>query len=89
MATVRICTIVVPRFVHDGLEVVGAWRPVDLAKLTKPARQALIDYVGVFVQVHPEDVSELAKAGLEFFAGANGKRRLRVIPAASPKVTKG
>jgi hypothetical protein len=87
MPTVRICTIEVPRFVHDGLEVVEAWRPVDIAKLAKPARQTLVDYTGRFIQIHPEDLGELAKVGLEIVQVGEGRKVLRPIAAKAAAKT--
>jgi hypothetical protein len=74
----RICTIIVPRFCHDGLEVDTAWREFDFKKAPKPAQQAFLDYAGQFVQVHPDDQGELAKLGLEYFE-EHGRRRIRLI----------
>jgi hypothetical protein len=74
----RVCTIAVPRFCHDGLEVDGAWREFDFKKAPKSAQQAFLDYAGHFVQVHPDDLGELAKLGLEQFE-ESGRRRVRVM----------
>jgi hypothetical protein len=75
---IRICTIGVPRFVHDGFEAVSAWREFDFAKASEAAQQAFLDYHGQFVQVHPDDGAELARAGLEYFE-ERGRRRLRRV----------
>jgi hypothetical protein len=75
----RICTIEVPKFQHEGLEAVSGWRQFDFAKAEKPAQQAFLDYVGQFVQIHPDDAGELAKLGLEYFE-ERGRRRIRRIP---------
>jgi hypothetical protein len=76
----RLCTIGVPRFMHEGLDVRGAWQEVDFAKAPKSARQVLVDFTGRTIQVHPDDVGELTKHGLEYFE-QGGLRRLRPIPS--------
>lgn len=81
----RICTTGgLPRFLHDGLEVTTAWRAFDFAKAEKKTQQAFIDHYGRFVQVHPSDVAELTKLGLEVFDD-KGKKRLRRAAPASKK----
>lgn len=81
---IRLCTIGVPRFLHDGLEAVDSWREFDVAKAAEPARKAFIEHTGRYVQVHPDDEVELSKyleknGGLEFFTDGNGRRRIRSI----------
>lgn len=75
---IRLCTIGVPRFKHEGIEVAAVWREFNFAKAPKSARQALIDFAGRLVQIHPDDVPELAKNGLEQYEDG-GLRRLRSV----------
>ena len=60
----RLTTIGIRFFQHDGLTVGDAWHEFDYAKADKKARQAFRDHVGRFVKIHPEDIPELAKLGL-------------------------
>lgn len=81
---VRICTVGVPRFCHDGLVVDEAWRDFDFAKAAAPARKAFLEYFGQFVRVHPDDEAELAKllekVGAELYVdGPSGRRRIRAL----------
>jgi len=76
---IRVTTLRVPRFCHDGLVVGGGWTELDLAAMAPPARQALVDHVGRFVQIHPEDVAHLADHGLALVGGklVPAPRRIR------------
>lgn len=85
----RICTTRgIPRFIHDGLEVTDIWQPFDFAKAKEKVQQALLDHVGRYVQIHPDDVGGLGKLGLELVdppAGATGRRLRRVKKGADDK----
>lgn len=78
----------VPLFRHDGLVVTDRWTEVNVAKLSKPARAALMQFTGQLVRIHPDDHGALADAGLELYvdqAGAERLRDLQAKPAAKPK----
>lgn len=65
---VRICAFSVPRFYDGGIEVGTGW--ISLPKSLKPEQRAsLIEHVGRFVQVHPEDVTNLSEYGLALVDG--------------------
>lgn len=66
---VRVCTIGVPAFRHDGLVVGKGWTALELEELAPAARAALVEYAGRFVQIHPDDVGELAAIGLGVVGG--------------------
>lgn len=68
-----------PLFRHEGLHVTETWSEVDLAKLPKATRKALVDYTGQLVRLHPDDLGELAKAGLEAYLDQRGFQRLREV----------
>lgn len=86
----RLCTIGVPRFVHDGLEVSERWADLEVGRLAPPALQALVDHAGRFVQVHPDDEQQLAEHGLEAYTeSVTGRRRVRKLEPTERKAGNG
>lgn len=69
----RLCTIGIPFFQHDGLAVGSGWTPFDYATADKLARTSFRDHAGRFVRIHPDDVGELTGFGLTLDNG-------RVVP---------
>ena len=60
----RLTTIGVPFFQHDGLAVGTGWHEFDYSKADRKARESFREHVGRFVKLHPEDVGELGRLGL-------------------------
>ena len=60
----RLTTIGIEFFQHDGLAVGRGWCEFDYAAADRKARAAMRDHVGRFVKIHPDDVAELGKLGL-------------------------
>lgn len=61
----RVCTLDdIPAFRHGGLVVGPRWAPLE--KLKPAARDALRDFHGRFVRIHPEDIDQLREYGLAF-----------------------
>lgn len=80
----RVVTLgAVPLFRHDGLVVTDRWTEINVAKLAKPARAALVQFTGQLVRVHPDDHGELADVGLELYVDKAGAERLRDLQAKS------
>jgi hypothetical protein len=60
----RLTTINVEKFQHDGLVVDRGWTEFNFGEAGPLAQQAFRDHVGRFVRIHPDDVGELARIGL-------------------------
>ena len=60
----RLTTIGVRFFQHDGLAVGTGWHAFDYAEADKKAKASFREHVGRFVKIHPDDVGELGKLGL-------------------------
>lgn len=60
----RLTTIGIPFFQHDGLAAGTGWSEFDYKVADKRARASFREHVGRFVKIHPEDLGELAKVGL-------------------------
>ncbi|MGE0547609.1 MAG: hypothetical protein AB7O24_04295 [Kofleriaceae bacterium] len=80
---VRICALSVPLFSHAGLQVGERW--MEVTSLPTAARDALRDYHGRFVRVHPDDRAKLAEIGLTFVANREPLRDLRSKTATDDK----
>lgn len=81
---IRVCTIGVPRFCHDGLVVGSSWTELDVEGMHKATRAALVEHTGRFVQIHPDDHSKLGDLGLELKGGRLVERPATAKPAAPP-----
>lgn len=73
---IRIATLGVPLFQHDGLVVNESWTPFDPDTAAAAARKAFVTYVGRFVQVHPADVAALEQHNMRLEGG-------RIVDAAA------
>ena len=73
----RLTTIGVPFFQHDGVAVGAGWSEFDYGKADRKARESLREHVGRFVKIHPDDVAELARHGL----GLENGRLVELRPA--------
>lgn len=60
----RLTTINVEKFQHDGLVVDKGWTSFHYAKADALAQAAFREHVGRFVRIHPDDVCTLTKLGL-------------------------
>jgi len=76
----RLTTINVEKFQHDGLVVDKGWTLFNYAKAEPKAQQSFRDHVGRFVRIHPDDVGELVKLGLAL----DENRLVEVKPDAKP-----
>jgi hypothetical protein len=74
---IRISTIAIPVF-RDALVVGSGWTELP-SRLTEAETACLVSHVGTFIQVHPEDESELTKLGLALEAG----RLIEIAPVAA------
>lgn len=77
----RLTTIGVPGFQHDGFSVGDGWSKFDYAVADTKAQAAFRAHVGRFVRIHPDDVGELAPLGLVLKNG----RVVETKPKANPK----
>jgi hypothetical protein len=75
---VRLCTINVKLFQHDGLRVGSSWGPLELDGIAPETRAALITFTGRLIRVHPDDVAALRSIGLDLVGG-------KVVEAAKAK----
>lgn len=77
----RLTTIGIPCFQHDGLVVTGnTWSHFDYATADPKAQDAFRTYTGSHVRIHPEDVGELAGLGLALRAGRIVETKARAKP---------
>lgn len=60
----RVTTINVDKFQHDGLVADRGWTDFRYAKADAKAQESFCAHVGRFIRIHPEDVGELAGLGL-------------------------
>lgn len=65
----RLTTIGIDFFQHDGVTVGTGWSEFDYAAADANARGSLRAHVGRFVKIHPDDVDELAEFGLALEGG--------------------
>lgn len=65
----RLTTIGIQFFQHDGLSVGVGWSEFDYKAADRKARASFRDHVGRFVKIHPDDLGELAKLGLALEGG--------------------
>jgi len=59
----------VEKFQHDGLVVDTGWSEFNYAKADAKAQESFRDHVGRLVQIHPDDVAQLAELGLALGEG--------------------
>jgi len=77
----RLTTIGVNFFQHDGFAIGTGWHEFDYAEADKKARASFREHVGRFAKIHPEDVGELTKHGLALKDG----RVVELKPESKPK----
>jgi hypothetical protein len=75
-ASMRLTTIGIQFFQHDGVVVGAGWSEFDYAAADRKARESFREHYGRFFKVHPDDLGELADAGLAIEQG-------RVVEAKS------
>jgi hypothetical protein len=78
----RLTTIGIEFFQHDGIAVGRGWSEFDYKSADKAARASFRDHVGRFVKIHPDDIGELAGAGLAF---DDAGRIVEIKPASKAK----
>jgi len=61
---VRLNTIGIPAFRHEGLVLGRAWVEFDMLAVPESIAQTIVAYHGKFLRTHPDDVGEWAKVGL-------------------------
>jgi hypothetical protein len=76
----RLTTIGVNFFQHDGIAVGTGWTEFDYAEVDKKARASFREHVGRFIKIHPDDLGELVELGLVLEGG-----RVRVVEKAKAK----
>ncbi len=52
---IRLCSLGVRAFVHDGIDVNERWSAIDGKRLTDKQRATLRDFAGRLIRIHPED----------------------------------
>lgn len=77
----RLTTIGIQRFQHDGVDVGTGWSTFDYVKADAKAQESLRAHVGRFIKIHPDDLGELAALGLALEAG----RIVKAKPKAMAK----
>lgn len=80
----RLTTIGIPGFQHDGFVVTDRWGEFDYCAASEKARAAFRTYVGHFVMIHPYDLGELAELGLALELGRIVEVAREPPPAAGP-----
>jgi hypothetical protein len=68
-ASMRLTTIGVNFFQHDGFAVGTGWHEFDYSEADKKARASFREHVGRFAKIHPDDIGALAEFGLKLEGG--------------------
>ncbi|MBA2718926.1 MAG: hypothetical protein H0U52_06765 [Chloroflexi bacterium] len=67
---IRLMSASGPRFLHEGLNITESWSEVDTDAIEPNTLDAIEEYTGSHIRIHPDDVEEFAsRMDLEFKDG--------------------